>query len=134
MPSKAKVLGFFVLSLGGAPLLAHHPFSSEFDANKPVTLTGMVADVEWSKPHVSFYLDSKNNSGVNEQWKLEMASPDFLTERGIKRGTFKKGERLTVRAYRASNGARTASARVVTTAHGEDLQVADPQEDGGPAK
>ena len=48
--------------------------------------------------------------------------------------SFKKGEKLIVHAYLATKEAHVASVRAVTTAQGKDLQLADPQEDGGPAK
>ena len=133
MYSKAK-LGLSVLILGSTALWAHHQFSSEFDANRPVTLTGTVSRVDWTGPHASLYMHSQSEGGVNQQLRLEMASPAFLTERGIKASAFKAGEQLTVHAYRATDGSRLASARVITTAKGEDLQVADPQDDGGPLK
>ena len=33
------------------PLFGHHSFSAEFDAKKPVTLTGEVVMMEWANPH-----------------------------------------------------------------------------------
>ena len=32
---------------------AHHSFASEFDRNRPITLTGTVTKVEWTNPHGS---------------------------------------------------------------------------------
>jgi hypothetical protein len=38
-------LGLFVARL---PVLAHHSFGAEYDADKPVTLKGTVTKVEWT--------------------------------------------------------------------------------------
>jgi Family of unknown function (DUF6152) len=134
--SKVKFSGrcASILFLVSLPLLAHHPFSSEFDANKPMTLTGTVTKVDWSGPHAYIYVNAMNENGKTEEWKLETASPEYLTTHGMKEGTFKAGEKVTVNAYRATSEQNVASARVVTTGNGKKMQVADPSEDGGPAK
>jgi len=127
-------LGLSALVLIGLPAFAHHPFSSEFDPNKPVTLTGTVAKVDWAKPHAYIYLDARNEDGKVEQWKLETASPEFLSAHGIKESAFKKGEKITVNAYMGTNESHLASARAVTMPSGHSMQVCDPQDDKGPAK
>jgi hypothetical protein len=33
------------------PALAHHAFSAQFDIDKPIELTGTVAEMKWSNPH-----------------------------------------------------------------------------------
>jgi hypothetical protein len=53
--------------------------------------------------------------------------------RGMKESTFKSGEKVTVNACRATSEPNVGSARVVTTAD-RKMQVADPKENGGPAK
>ena len=48
------------LLLAVAPLPAHHSFSSVFDQEKPVTLTGVVTRIDWMNPHTYFYIDVKD--------------------------------------------------------------------------
>ena len=39
------------------PAAAHHSFPAQYDAEKPVTLTGTVTRVEWTNPHIFIYID-----------------------------------------------------------------------------
>jgi len=124
----------YLLVAVGVPIFAHHQFSSEYDKSKPVTLTGTVNKVTWASPHVEFTLDVKNQAGKTEEWRLEAASPNYLTKHGIKATSFEKGKMVTVSAYRATDNSTAASARLFTDSSGKKLQVCDPAEDGGPAK
>ena len=124
----------FILFASSFPLLAHHQFSSEYDQGKPMNLSGTIVKVDWAKPHAYIYLDVTNQNGKTEEWKLETASPAYLEQHGLNAKSFKGGEQLRVSAYGATNNSRTASARMVVMPDGKSVQVADPQEDGGPAK
>jgi hypothetical protein len=64
---------------------------------------------------------------------LRLLALNDLEKHGMKQGSFSKGETVTVKAYRATKEDHLASARVIT-AKGHEMQVCDPQEDGGPAK
>jgi len=96
------------------PALAHHAFSAEYDAEKPVKLTGAVTKVEWENPHAWFYIDVKDSAGKVENWGFEMGSPNLLTRAGWGRNTLKVGEVVSVEASRAKSGANIANAKVVT--------------------
>jgi DNA/RNA endonuclease YhcR with UshA esterase domain len=101
-----------------APAAAHHSFAAQYDASKPITLTGVVTKVEWMNPHARFYLDVKSDDGTVTNWNLELASPNYLKRAGWSSDSLKEGDVVTVEGSLARSGANMANAATVTLADG----------------
>ncbi|HEY7441360.1 MAG TPA: DUF6152 family protein [Vicinamibacterales bacterium] len=109
------------LLLTGAPALAHHAFSAEFDANAPIRLEGTVAKMEWINPHAWIYLDVKKPDGTTEQWKIEGGTPNALFRRGFTKDSLKAGTAIVVTGYRAKDGTLKGNGRDLTFPDGRKL-------------
>lgn len=118
-PALAALMAVWV-----APVNAHHSFAAEFDASKPVTIKGVVTQIDWRNPHVWFYVNVKDGEGRTTRWACEMGAPHQLQGRGWLRDTMKIGDVVTVEGSLARDGSNRANARTVTTADGKTLGAA----------
>ena len=102
---------------------AHHAFSSEFDANQPITLKGAVTRVEWINPHSWVHIGVKDADGNVVSWKVEMGAPNQLLRRGWNKNSFPVGMEIIVEGYRAKNGSDIANGGNITLGDGRQLFV-----------
>ena len=114
--------------IGGSLVLAsaafaHHSFQAEYDANKPVNVSGTITKVEWTNPHARFFVDVKDANGKITNWNFELASPNVLRRLGWTKDFLKPGEIVTVVGSRAKDDSDWANARSVTLSDGRKMQA-----------
>jgi hypothetical protein len=105
---------------------AHHAFAAEFDATQPIKVAGTVAKVQWTNPHVWFFVDVKTQDGTVEQWMFEGNSPAALTRRGFTKDYLKPGTAIVVEGFLSRGVPRRANARAMTYPDGRMLFVGSP--------
>ena len=109
-------VGLAMASLA-VPVSAHHSWTAEYDAKKPVTVKGVVSKVEWTNPHTHFYVDTTDADGKVKTWNFEMASTPALERAGWSRKTLPIGTEVTVEGFAGRNVAERA---IVTSFKGPD--------------
>ena len=107
--------------LAAAPAVAHHAFAAEFDAEKPIKITGKVVEMRWSNPHAWIYLDVAGASGKTERWAFETGAANGLFRRGWRKEDLPAGTVLVIQGWQARNGSNTANAGSITFPDGRRL-------------
>jgi hypothetical protein len=108
-----------VAALGAGTALAHHSFAVFFDAQKSISVTGVVTEFQFVNPHGVIRLQVKNASGGVEEWKFETNSPSILRRRGWTPDSLEAGETVTIEGWPARDNPHYGRLRSAKRANGE---------------
>src|SRR6478735_3446366 len=114
-------LGVGLVALSVAPIRAHHAFSAEFDADRPVKLKGTVTKMEWVNPHSWIHIDVKKDDGSVESWMVEGGTPNTLLRRGFTKDSLAVGTQILVDGFQSKDGRLRANGRDITLPDGRAL-------------
>ena len=107
--------------LASASAVAHHAFTAEFDANRPLIISGSVTKVDWVNPHAWIFMDVKGEGGAVVNWAVEMGPPSALLRRGWNRSSLPIGTVIKVDGYGAKNGRSVINAIEITFPDGKTI-------------
>ena len=116
------LLGFLAVAL---PVSAHHGFQAEYDGGKIVYVNGTLTKVDWSNPHIHFYVDAKDSDGKVTTWNFEGSATTLVERNGTHRTDLLSniGKDVTVRACPGRNIVTRGAAETIKTADGQELVV-----------
>ena len=113
-------LGLFCVAV---PVLGHHGFDTEYDANKQVSLTGVVTKIEWTNPHMHVYVDVTDADGNVTNWNLELSSPNTVRRQGWGPNDLMPGDQVNFDAYGGKVVETRAALSRITTVETPDTPL-----------
>lgn len=116
-----------LLMAAAFPVLAHHSFSAEFDAKKPVRLEGKVFKMEWVNPHSWLHLDVTKPDGTTERWMVEGGSPGVMFRAGWNKNSLPPGTKIIVTGSAAKDGSLRANSRSIEFPDGRKMDTGSSQ-------
>lgn len=108
------------LAVPAAQAEAHHSFAM-FDMTKKVTVSGTIRQFQWTNPHSYIQLMTRDPSGKEVEWSMEMGAPMYLYARGWRPSTLRPGMQVSITINPLRNGKPGGVVVEVTGADGKPI-------------
>jgi hypothetical protein len=127
-----EVTSMTVLKLGGlvggamvlglaSPAFAHHSHAM-YDLTQETSITGNVLDFKYTNPHGALFIAVEDGSGQLVRYWIEMSNLTNMVDRGIKRTTFQRGDKITVKMHPLKDGRPGGSYTTILAADGKTYE------------
>jgi len=111
-----RILSILAASSMSWPAVAHHGWS-EYDASRPLTVTGAIKASGYEHPHGHISLEAQGKT-----WQVILAPPSRMERRGLSRDALKPGTQATVTGY--ANRSKPAEMRAERiTVNGKTVEL-----------
>ena len=98
-------LALALTAMTATPALAHHSFAM-FDRDKPVAISGVVKDFQWTNPHVWIQVMVPDAKGTPQEWGVECTSVNFLRRQGWEKDSLKPGDKVKLMIFPLKDGSK----------------------------
>ena len=117
-----------LICAGSGTAVAHHSYAM-FDGTRVLTVSGSVAKIEWTNPHVFvwLYVPSTASASGFDLYAFENGSTNVLSRRGWSKSAVPVGEKVTLEYWPLRDGRNGGHLKAMKRADGSVLQAA-----GGP--
>jgi uncharacterized protein DUF6152 len=122
----AVVVAAAAITVAAGAAAAHHSVSGQYDASKPLTLTGVVSKVDWINPHIYLHLDVKEKDGSVTNWVLSTLPTAMMRRAGLTKESLQgqPGEVVTITAIAARDETKKLGwISKITYADGHHVQL-----------
>jgi hypothetical protein len=112
-----------LVAIAAVPAGAHHPFTPYYDASRPTSISGVVAELRVANPHVVLIVEGRGPDGRTGRWAFEGFPPNaFRRQQKDFEQRLKPGTTITISGWPAKDpNARAFSGRDTTFADGATM-------------
>ncbi len=127
---KASLFALTGLALASAalPASAHHS-AAVYDRAHPITLRGVIKDMQWTNPH-SWIEFVSSGDGKTTAWTIEMEGPNVMQREGWSRHSLLPGDKVVAVVMPLKDGRPGARLIEVIKADGTTLHLFTPRQGG----
>ena len=115
-----------ILLVAASAASAHHSFASIWDETRTFTVSGELTRIDWTNPHIYYFVDVKGADGKVERYSFEGLPPWVLRNKGVSKDmlAMSLNKQVTVEGYRAKKDVKTVGfGRALTLADGRTIQM-----------